>query len=100
VNPLEDLAVIFSPQNFPGVPESTVMRLLVQVFAYIPEQVREWTEDVIFLEVFFQWGREITGFCVFLIRPRRSGRIHQGKVKLIGSYRKKANLVCMKCEGV
>jgi len=46
-NPLEELALTFSPQNFPGVPESTVMRLLVQVFAYIPEQAQsQWQTSV------------------------------------------------------
>lgn len=39
MNPLDDLASTFAPQNFPGVPEVTVLRLLVQVFGHIPEQV-------------------------------------------------------------
>ncbi|OXA42859.1 Importin-13 [Folsomia candida] len=38
MNPLDDLASTFAPQNFPGVPEVTVLRLLVQVFGHIPEQ--------------------------------------------------------------
>ena len=38
-NPLEDLGSVFQPQNFPGIPEEKVLKLLVQVFAHVPEQV-------------------------------------------------------------
>ena len=38
-DPLEELGNIFQPQNFPGVPELQVLKLLVQIFGYIPEQV-------------------------------------------------------------
>lgn len=42
-NPLEDISTIFSPQNFPGVLEENVFKLLVQIFGFIPEQAQtQW----------------------------------------------------------
>ncbi|ODM95160.1 Importin-13, partial [Orchesella cincta] len=42
-NPLEDISTIFSPQNFPGVPEENVFKLLVQIFGFVPEQAQsQW----------------------------------------------------------
>jgi len=37
-NPLEDLGTVFQPHNFPGIPEESVIKLLIQVFGYVPEQ--------------------------------------------------------------
>lgn len=46
-SPLEDISTIFSPQNFPGVPEENVFKLLVQIFGFVPEQAQsQWQHSV------------------------------------------------------
>ncbi|CAG7822953.1 unnamed protein product [Allacma fusca] len=42
-DPLEELGTVFQPQNFPGVPELKILKILIQIFGYVPEQIQtQW----------------------------------------------------------